>query len=261
MTTTNFPNSIQNLKTGITLARASKQNQGVDQLQIQFLSRLQRIRKSVTSISSMIQAVETVLSPQPNWRSTLNLSSINAIFDDFSKMAGTGSFDIVGKYDNIDLQLDPVVQRIKNDCNKVWLTSRDTILSTVPLDFEAPNEQILKVIDPLVKLPASFTTLQRRLKIQRSEEFTDIWKDCDDDPSKFANYVTDLKDSILQYKNSVDPVLNALSKTNPKVAQFLSDATRGEATMRQASASEIKDWLANDQKLLDSFLVRFKDDN
>ena len=261
MTSTNFPNAIKDLNSGIAQAKTSKQNQGVNHLQIQFLNRLQRIQKSVEVISCMMSAVENTLSPAAKWRNSINLSPLNAIADDFALLVGQQSFDIVGKYDNIDLQIDPVVQKVKNECNKVWLTSRETILSAVNLDFEAPNEQILKAIDPSVKLPISFSTLQRRLKIQRNEEFAEIWKDCDNDPSKFANYVTDLKNSILQYKNLVDPVLDALSKTDPNVAKFLNDATRGEATMRQVNSQEIQAWLAQDPKLLDSFLVRFKDND
>jgi len=261
MTSTNFPDAIKDLDRGLARAKTSKQNQGVNHLQVQFLNRLQRIQKSAKSIACMIAAVENTLSPPAKWRTNINLSELNAIVDDFVLLVAQQSFDIVGKYDNIDLHIDPVVQRVKTECNNVWLTSRETILSSVNLDFEAPNEQILRAIDPSVKLPVSFTTLQRRLRIQRNEEFPDIWKECDEDPSKFANYVTDLKNSILQFKNSVDPVLDALSKTNPKVAKFLNDATRGEATIRQVKSQEIQDWLAQDQNLLDSFLVRFKDNN
>jgi hypothetical protein len=139
--------------------------------------------------------------------------------------------------------------------------SRDLILSTVNLDFEAPNARILKAINPSLNLPASFSLLQRRLNLQRTDEFPSIWADCNDDPSKFAGYVTDLSNSIQQFKDAVEPVLAALSETDPMVEKFLSDATRGEATMRQASSQEIKDWLAQDSNLLDSFLVRFNDEN
>ena len=249
------------LNTGIAQAKASKQSQGVNQLQFQFLNRLQRIQKAVQSISSMIFAVEATLAPPTSWRDTLDLSSLNTIFNDFVTMAGTGTFDIVGKYDNIDLQLDPVVQRIKNDCNKIWIVSRDSILVTVNLDFDAPNARILKAINPSLNLPVSFSLLQRRLNLQKTDEFPSIWADCNDDPSKFAIYVSDLSNSIKQFKDAVDPVLAALSETDPMVEKFLRDATRGEATMRQASSPEIKDWLAQDSNLLDSFLVRFNDEN
>lgn len=261
MTTANFPTSIQNLKTGITHARASKQNQGVNQLQLQFLSRLQNLQKSIKSISAMIQAVELTLSPPTTWRSTLNFSSLTTIVNDFSAKVEAGTFDIVGEYDNISLKLDPIIQTLKNECNKVWVTERGSILSAINLDFETPNAQILKVIDPSVTLAASFVLLQRRLKLQKDEEFPSIWEDCDDDPSKFSAHVASFKSSIQQFKDAVDPVVAALSKTDPKVSQFLHDATRGEATMRQAESPEVKDWLAQDKKLLDSFLVRFSDEN
>jgi hypothetical protein len=261
VTTANFPTSIQNLKTGITQARASKQNQGVNQLQVQFLSRLQSLQGSIKSISAMLQAVESALSPPANWRSTLNFSSLTTIVNDFSTKVTAGTFDIVGEYDNISLQLEPVVQTIKNECNKIWIIERVSILSAINLDFEAPNTQILKAIDPSVTLAASFFLLQRRLRLQKDEEFHSIWADCDDDPSKFSAHVASFKSSVQQFKDAVDPVINALSKTDPKVSQFLSDATRGEATLRQANSQEVKDWLAQDPKLLDSFLVRFNDEN
>jgi hypothetical protein len=261
VTTANFPTSIQNLKTGITQARASKQNQGVNQLQLQFLSRLQNLQRSIKAILAMIQAVELTLSPPATWRSTLNFSSLTTIVNDFSTKVEAGTFDIVGEYDNISLKLDPIVQTLKNECNKVWITERNSILSAINLDFEPPNAQILKVIDPSVTLAASFVLLQRRLKLQKEEEFSSIWEDCDDDPSKFLAHVASFKSSIKQFKDAVDPVVTALSKTDPKVSQFLHDATRGEATMRQAELQEVKDWLAQDKKLLDSFLVRFSDEN
>ncbi len=261
MTITDFPTSIQNLRTGITQARATQQNQGVNQLQVQFLSRLQSLQRSIKSISAMVQAVESTLAPPANWRSTLNFSSLIAIVNDFSTKVAAGTFDIVGEYDNISLQLDPVVQTIKNECNKVWTIERDSILSAINLDFEAPNAQILKAIDPSVTLAASFSPLQRRLKLQKDEVFPSIWADCDDDPSKFSAHIASLKSSIQQFKDAVDPVIDALSKTDPNVAKFLNDATRGEATMRQVNSQEIQAWLAQDPKLLDSFLVRFKDNN
>jgi hypothetical protein len=261
MSTTNFQTSLQNLKIGISQAKVSKQGQGVSQLQIQFLNRLQSIQKSIKSISAMVKAVESTLAPPANWRSTLNFSSLTTIVDDFSTKVAAGTFDIVGEYDNISLQLDPVVQTIKNECNKVWIIERDSILSVINLDFEAPNAQILKAIDPSVTLAASFSPLQRRLKLQKDEVFPSIWADCDDDPSKFSAHVASYKSSVQQFKDAVDPVIDALSKTDPKVSQFLSDATRGEATLQQASSQEVRDWLAQDPKLLDSFLVRFNDDN
>jgi hypothetical protein len=261
MSTTNFQTSLQNLKIGISQAKVSKQGQGVSQLQIQFLNRLQSIQKSIKSISAMVQAVESTLAPPANWRSTLNFSSLIAIVNDFSTKVAAGTFDIVGEYDNISLKLDPIVQTLKNECNKVWIIERDSILSAINLDFEPPNAQILKVIDPSVTLAASFVLLQRRLKLQRDEEFSSIWEDCGDDPSKFSTHVASFKSSIQQFKDAVDPVVAALSKTDLKVSQFLHDATRGEATMRQAESQEVKDWLAQDKKLLDSFLVRFSDEH
>jgi len=259
--TTNFPSAIQDLQNGIASAKNSQQNQGVNQLQVQFLNRLQSIQKSVKSILAMVQAVETTLTPPTNWRSKLNFSSLINVVNDFSTRVTTGNFDIVGQYDNINLQLDPVVQNIKNECNKVWLKSRDSILSAINLDFEAPNARILRAIDPAVKLPVTFNTLQRRLQLQKNDEFARIWADCGDDPSKFSDYVNDLQDSVQQFKDAVDPVVTALSNTDPKVAEFLNDATKGQATMRQVESKEVKEWLTKDQELLDSFLVRFKDEN
>ncbi len=261
MTRENFPDTIKKLKVGIVQAKASKQTQGVNQLQIQFLSRLQKIHKSVNSVFSMITAVESTLSPPQNWRAGLDFASLESVVRDFDDMITAGTFDIVGKYDNIDVQLDPVVQRTKNECNNVWVTTRNTIFSTINLDFEAPNARVLKAIDPTVNLPASFFVLQKRLNLQKNEEFGAIWKECGDDSSEFQTYVTTLSNSIREFNDAVNPVLDALSKTNPKVSQFLSDATRGEATMRQANSQEVQAWLAQDQNLLDSFLVRFKDGN
>jgi hypothetical protein len=262
MSTPTLPSVIANLSVGIDSAIATIQNQGKDVLQLGFLNRLQLLTRKSGEISEMITAINTALTPSHNWMISLDFRGLKKIAEDFSLMATQQTFDVaVAKYANLDDQLKPFVFATVSACNQVWKKNRDVILSQIDLNFEKPNEKILKAIDPSVKLPITFNVLQVKLKMQSVRKFDVVWTECDGDSAKFAAYVQDLKNSVQEFIDAVDPIINAMKSANPKVAKFLQDAAQGSATLNQAGDPEVSKWLSQDSTLLDSFVLRFKDEN
>ena len=191
----------------------------------------------------------------------MDFTGLKNIAEDFSLMAKQQTFDIVAKYPNLEIQLKPFVAAAEDACNEVWKQNRDIIFSRIDLNFEKPNDKILSAINPSVKLPITFNVLQDKLKIQSISKFDVVWTGCGSDSVKFAAYVQELKDSVQEFKEIVDPILKSMKSANPKVAKFLQDATQGSATLAQAKDPEVSKWLSQDSTLLDSFVLRFKDDN
>jgi hypothetical protein len=206
----------------------------------------------------MISAVDATLNPPATWKKTLNLSPLQNIAKDFGNLVSAQDFDVM-KYANISQLLSPIESHVRKMCDTVWTVFRDAELSNIDLDFECPNDNVLKAVDPNVKLPASFSQLQRRLRGQSKETFGEVWDDCEGDGAKFSAHLLNLKTSVLEYQNAVNPIKNAMASTPDKVAQFLDDAARGSATLVQVMSPEVNKWLNKDPKLLDSFIMRFKD--
>ncbi len=258
MTLQNFPTSVDSLRLATTGAITAQQAQGLDQLQHHFLNRLQLARDTARNVQSMISAVDSTLNPPATWKKALNLSPLQSIATDFGKLVSTQDFDVT-KYANISQLLSPIESHVRKICDTVWTVVRDAELSSIDLDFECPNDNVLKTIDPTVKLPASFTLLQKRLRRQSKETFGEVWDECEGDGTKFSAHLLNLKNSVLEYQNAVNPIMNAMASTPKAVAQFLSDAAKGSATLVQVMSPEVNKWLNKDPKLLESFIMRFKD--
>jgi hypothetical protein len=253
-----FPTSVNSLRLATTGAINAQQVQGLDQQQHHFLNRLQLARDTARNIQSMISAVDTTLNPPATWKKTLNLSQLQSIATDFGNLVSTQNFDVL-KYANISQPLSQIDSHVRKICDTVWAVVRDAELSNIDLEFECPNDNVLKAIKPTVKLPISFTLLQKRLRGQSKETFGEVWDECEGDGTKFSTHLQTLKNSVLDYHNAVDPILDAMASTPTEVAQFLNDAARGSATLVQVMSPAVNDWLNRDPKLLESFVMRFKD--
>lgn len=258
MTLQDFPASFNSLRLATTGAITAQQAQGLGQLQHHFLNRLQLARDTARNVQSMISAVDSTLNPPATWKKTLNLSPLQSIATDFEKKVSTSDFDVT-EYANISQLLSPIESHVRKICDTVWTDVRDAELSNIDLEFECPNDNVLKAINPTVKLPASFTLLQKRLRGQSKETFGEVWDECGGDGLKFSAHLLNLKNSVLEYQNAVSPIMNAMASTPTEVAQFLSDAAKGTATLVQVMSPEVNKWLNKDPKLLESFIMRFKD--
>ena len=258
MTLQDFPTSVDSLRLATTGAITAQQAQGLGQLQHHFLNRLQLVRDTARNVQSMISAVDSTLNPPATWKKTLNLSPLKSIATDFGKKVSTPDFDVT-EYANISQLLSPIESHVRKICDTVWTVARDAELSNIDLEFECPNDNVLKAIKPTVKLPASFTLLQKRLRGQSKETFGEVWDECERDGAKFSAHLLNLKNSVLEYQNAVNPIMKAMASTPKEVAQFLSDAAKGSATLVQVMSPEVNNWLNKDPKLLESFIMRFKD--
>ena len=232
---------------------------GDQQLQNNFLSKLDQLLGAIEHIGAMVEAVQKCLEPESSWTSRLDLSFFADSITDLRERQREGNFNVVGSYDNLSLNLEKVINSVKDCCNVPWETFRDSLFVSVDLDYEYPNQNVLRAISSDLVIPASFALSRTRLRQLSKMSFREFWdSECESTQENFVSEVQNIQTRIRDFQDVVAPVVEAMSATPVVVANFLEDAARGTADLTQVTSSEVSAWL-DSKSLLDSFVVRFKD--
>lgn len=251
--------AVSELDSSIMAAIKADKTQGQKQAQATFLAKLQELARTLSELKEMVVSVEAHLMPKPNWKSSLELADVGKIVEDFRDRLARQDFNTFGVYDNFSQFLERFLQSAKNMCNEAWIPHRDSMFVGVRLDFEYPNDKVLRAIAPGLRIPPSFTFSKRLLEKWSSISFEQVWDDeCDQTSSGFAEVLGNNQQRIKDYKNAITPVATALAGIATEVANFLRDASTGIATLAQAMDPRVAKWLA-DSNLSESFTLRFKD--
>jgi len=251
--------AVSELDSSIVAAIGAEKTQGQQQVQEVFLAKLQELERTLRELKQMVVSVEAHLVPKPNWKSSLRLSEVGKIVEDFRDRLAGQDFNTVGVYDNFHQRLETILQTAKKECNEAWVPHRESMLVDVPLDFEYPNDNILRAIAPGLRIPQSFALTKRLLQEWSNYSFGQVWDDeCEQTSSGFAKALGDYQERIKDYRDAITPVMNALADLSTEVADFLKDASNGTATLAQAMDPRVATWLA-DSKLSESFALRFRD--
>jgi len=250
---------VTRLESSIAVAVTADRAQGEEQARAVFLAKLEELGRTVNELKEMILAVEAHLTPKPSWKKGLKLSTLGGLVQDFRDRLTRQDLNIVGSYDNFGQILEPILQNAKNICDEMWVRHRDSLFTDVPLDFEYPNENILRAIAPGLSVPPRFSITKRLLSSWSTMSFGQVWDDDSERMSSgFSAAMTANQERIDEYLRAITPVADALAGTPAEVAQFLKDASTGTATLAQAIEPQVAQWLA-DSNLSDSFALRFKD--
>jgi hypothetical protein len=144
-----------------------------------------------------------------------------------------------------------------------WEKFLDVKLLHVDLAIALPNEAMLLMIDPKLKIPHSTSTKRQQLEHLKSRTFRALWEDCGGTEKQFVEgRIKTLLDLIADYTSAINPILSAVAALPRAVKTTLENAlSAGGAILSSLDEPEMVAWMKNNPNAKNYLVVRFKETN
>ena len=247
------------LQQAVTAATHAGDNQNAtDRLTIisGVLQNLQSAKTTVNEINSLVRnELETTASP-------VVTAPIDDLVQEMWLKFCQNDFNAIPHHDPRALE-----EQILRDAFKAgdssWVKFRDAALVNVDLAIALPNEAMLLMIDPKLKIPNATSLKRQRLELLKTRTFKALWEECGGKEKLFVkNQMKELLDLIRDYTSAINPILSAVAALPTAVKSTLENAlSAGGAVLSSLDEPEMAAWMKNNPSAKNYLIVRFKETN
>ena len=245
-----------NTMTQLAANAAAAQDQHVQLQRIAF--DLDSYFNELLKVRDLVKFAETSMNAIYGWKSNLGIQQLVDFIAKLREQYSNGNWNYFLSGIEIDVDKRDFINsitRIIEEIDSLWEVKRDELFSDIDLDFEVPQE-ILRFLDGSPRMSASFLISIQLLKKIQSISIEEIWTDEGESLSGLNDYLVDLSTRITDCASEIRPVKEAITALPKAVSQFLTAASKDEATINQVLDLEVQDWLKQDANLVNFFRIR-----
>ena len=220
------------------------------------LQNLQSAKTTVNEINSLVHnELETTASP-------VVTTPIDDLVNELWVRFCQNDFTAIPHHDPRTLEVQ-ILRDAFTAGESSWVKFRDVKLLNVDLSIALPNEAMLLMIDPKLKIPISTSAKRKRLELLKTRTFKALWEECGGTEKLFVkNQIKELLDLIRDYTSAINPILSAVGALPPAVKSTLENAlSAGGAVLSSLDDPEMVAWIMNNPSAKKYLIVRFKETN
>ena len=247
------------LQQAVTAATHAGDNENVTNQLTQISRTLQNLHRAKTTASEINSLVRNELEPLADIVVTTPIDDlVNDIWVQFCQ----NDFKDIPHHDPRALEVQ-ILRDAFNAGESSWVKFLDAKFLHVDLAIALPNEAMLLMIDPKLKIPHSTSTKRQRLEHLKSRTFRALWEDCGGTEKQFVEgRIKELLDLIADYTSAINPILSAVAALPQAVKSTLENAlSAGGAVLSSLDDPEMVAWMKNNPSAKNYLVVRFKETN